>query len=414
VPVKGKPFTISEYNHPFPNRYQSEALPFLTAYASFHDADAVMMFEYNSSVDDWETDKTANYFSIHRNSAMMALVPSCALAFRSGMIAKARQQLVIDYAPDDYLTLPRRDASGWAGPNLFDRTLSLSHAVRVGSFIAGKSFDPATLPASPVNPFVTDTREIRWDVNGLLTVTSGRFAAVTGFLNSAALNQSGVLAIKGANGFGTVTWVSLTNDTLPVASLSLLSVSSMAQNSGMIWEGTSTIHNSWGSSPTQVAPLALALQLSIHADSLRIWPLDEYGREIKGFTSYRPASPGVFLMAIDQKQLMSMWYGIETFGKGVTSVEDQHGTPSVFQLEQNYPNPFNPSTTIRFSTPNRGIVRLKVFDGLGREVASLVNEELPSGEYERAFDASALCSGVYFYRLESSGHFLTRKLILLK
>jgi hypothetical protein len=88
--------------------------------------------------------------------------------------------------------------------------------------------------------------------------------------------------------------------------------------------------------------------------------------------------------------------------------------PSTIYLEQNYPNPFNPLTRIRFSTPERGVVRLRVFDGLGREVALLVNEELPAGMYERAFDASVLCSGVYFYRLESSGHALTRKLVLVK
>jgi len=75
-------------------------------------------------------------------------------------------------------------------------------------------------------------------------------------------------------------------------------------------------------------------------------------------------------------------------------------TPVVFALEQNYPNPFNPSTTIKYSLPEDGIVTLKVFDMLGREVASLINrEEMYEGEHEIDFVATNLVSGVYFYRI---------------
>ncbi|MBI5216969.1 MAG: choice-of-anchor D domain-containing protein [Ignavibacteriae bacterium] len=75
-------------------------------------------------------------------------------------------------------------------------------------------------------------------------------------------------------------------------------------------------------------------------------------------------------------------------------------TPVAFALEQNYPNPFNPSTTIKFSLPEDGMVTLKVFDMLGREVASLINrEEMYEGEHEFEFVATNLVSGVYFYRI---------------
>ncbi|TAK54666.1 MAG: T9SS type A sorting domain-containing protein, partial [Bacteroidetes bacterium] len=74
--------------------------------------------------------------------------------------------------------------------------------------------------------------------------------------------------------------------------------------------------------------------------------------------------------------------------------------PEQFSLEQNYPNPFNPSTMITFMMPEDGIVTLKVFDLLGREVASLVNrEEMSAGEYDVEFVANNLVSGVYFYRI---------------
>jgi len=76
--------------------------------------------------------------------------------------------------------------------------------------------------------------------------------------------------------------------------------------------------------------------------------------------------------------------------------------PTVFALSQNYPNPFNPSTKIAFHVPSSHFVSLKVFDVLGREIRTLVHEMLQAGKYQVTFDANALASGVYFYRLSVS------------
>ena len=76
-------------------------------------------------------------------------------------------------------------------------------------------------------------------------------------------------------------------------------------------------------------------------------------------------------------------------------------TPAVYSLEQNYPNPFNPLTTISFSIPSSGFTSIKVYGILGKEVATLVNEERPAGNYEVNFDAASLSSGTYFYRLNA-------------
>jgi hypothetical protein len=92
-----------------------------------------------------------------------------------------------------------------------------------------------------------------------------------------------------------------------------------------------------------------------------------------------------------------------------------------YALEQNYPNPFNPSTTIRFSLPVAGHVSLIVYDILGKEVATLVNEERPAGTYNQIFDPASpggrmgpLASGVYVYRLVAGSFNQTKRLILLK
>jgi hypothetical protein len=88
--------------------------------------------------------------------------------------------------------------------------------------------------------------------------------------------------------------------------------------------------------------------------------------------------------------------------------------PTVFELSQNYPNPFNPSTTISFSLPSKSFVLLKVFDALGREVETLVSEELSAGTYARQWNASNIPSGIYFYRLQAGSYSETKKLVLLK
>jgi hypothetical protein len=88
--------------------------------------------------------------------------------------------------------------------------------------------------------------------------------------------------------------------------------------------------------------------------------------------------------------------------------------PAVFSLGQNFPNPFNPETTIRYTLPSRSHVLLAVYNALGGRVAVLAEGEQESGFHEVRFDGSALASGVYFYRLQSTGFVQTKKLSLLK
>ncbi len=90
------------------------------------------------------------------------------------------------------------------------------------------------------------------------------------------------------------------------------------------------------------------------------------------------------------------------------------GIPTSFQLDQNFPNPFNPTTTIRYSVPSASKVSLKVFDLLGRQVQTLVDETQMPGQYTVTLDARTLSSGVYFYRLNAGSFSQTKKLVLMK
>ena len=95
-------------------------------------------------------------------------------------------------------------------------------------------------------------------------------------------------------------------------------------------------------------------------------------------------------------------------------VENESTVLSEYVLMQNYPNPFNPSTTIKYGISERTFVELKIYDILGREVASVINEEKDAGYHEINFNASKLSSGVYLYQLKAGSFIETKKMILLK
>jgi len=116
------------------------------------------------------------------------------------------------------------------------------------------------------------------------------------------------------------------------------------------------------------------------------------------------------------------------YKRNITKVEDKVELPAKFVLHQNYPNPFNPSTRIKYTIPTptlspspccgegegEGFIKLIVYDVLGNEVAVLVNEEKPSGNYEIDFNANGLTSGMYFYRLSADGFVQTKKMVFLR
>jgi hypothetical protein len=140
-------------------------------------------------------------------------------------------------------------------------------------------------------------------------------------------------------------------------------------------------------------------------------------------STYRNPEVSIGAFSFPYLRIWVVWEGMESnkwklYGANtlftLTSVEGQDVTPKEPTLYQNYPNPFNPSTTIRFEVAGSGFVSLKVFDVLGREVATLVNEERMPGRYERVFQAEGLPSGLYVYQLKTHKNVATRKLLLLK
>jgi hypothetical protein len=158
-------------------------------------------------------------------------------------------------------------------------------------------------------------------------------------------------------------------------------------------------------------------------EGLNLYGVIGSASEMNDFISINTSTgTGTIIGSVGMKNILSLAY-IETTP---TNVEDDNNSnmPAEYALFQNYPNPFNPSTNIRFRISDRGFVSLKVFDILGNEVASLVNEEKEPGNYEIEFSAKGgsasggnafnLPSGIYFYQLRAGSFVQTKKMILLK
>jgi hypothetical protein len=136
---------------------------------------------------------------------------------------------------------------------------------------------------------------------------------------------------------------------------------------------------------------------------------------LKGISIYSLAVSGTDLFAGSNNN--GVWRRpIIDFTNGSILAVEKIERPIVgsYALKQNYPNPFNPSTTISFSLPVRSFVTLKILNVMGREVATLAKEALSAGRYSRTWNAGALSSGIYFYRLQAGAYAETKRLVLLR
>lgn len=126
--------------------------------------------------------------------------------------------------------------------------------------------------------------------------------------------------------------------------------------------------------------------------------------------NFFPNAPSLVEALVDDFQIFAVDSNITAIDSTIATLN----IPRKFELSQNYPNPFNPSTAIKYSIPKAGFVTLVVYDVLGSEVSSLVNEEKTAGYFEIEFDGSSLASGIYFYRLQAGDFVETKKMMMLK
>lgn len=212
------------------------------------------------------------------------------------------------------------------------------------------------------------------------------------------------------------------------------------KNPSRIWDSASVVISTplqLPSAPSLVAPLDLAVFDS--TTILFVWQNSqpevtnywiEYDTTDQFLTSQIDSSlTDTTFLSSDFANNSTIWWRVKAFNSSgwgdfsevrsfsievPTSVEKGLESPKDFSLLQNYPNPFNPSTVIKYSIPLASFVTLKIYDAIGNEISTLVNQIKGAGSYEVNFNAEQLSSGIYYYKLQAGSFIETRKMILLK
>lgn len=420
--VAGKPFSVSEYNHPFPNQYQAEAIPFLVAYGSLQDWDALLIYSYHQGFENWLPQVVADHFQIDGNPLMMALLPQFSQIFRQRLIQRAQRQILLEYTRDEVY---RYDAgvTGLLGvEGALPETVALVHRLGIGSFNASAPRDAGSYGVSPpISPYRSDTGEIEWDDRaGLLTVETPHAVVVSGFLDEQSILLD-KMRVLGASSFGTILWTA--TQPLTACEKSLLSIVTRVENSSQNWYNNDHTQSGWGNAPALMEPQKLFLEFHLPVDSIWVFPLDSLGRAAR-FRSYQPDQNGLLRVYINQSETKSLWFGIRHFNK-TTSVDHMPSEqPKTFSLSQSFPNPVyagagghgsrDGGVQIRYTLSHDAEATLILYDIRGREVKRLVANRQQAGEYKVSFATSGLPSGLYFYRLQSGKQQAVRKLVVIK
>lgn len=396
-----KPYTISEYNHGFPNRFRTEMVPALAAYSAFHGVDGVMFFEYQGS-SDWASDAVPGYFSLNRDHSVMGLFPSCAWAYRQGYMAEATSPTLINYNPSWIYRTPRWDGGQyWDKYVAYDKRVGLTNAVRTLGFTNPSNPDFSVVPPVPSgNIFTTSNNQTRLDNNlGILTTATTKFCAISGFLNAAPNTTAGDLRLTSGSDFGAITWVSLTGQTLRTATSSLISVSSKLQNSGMIWDGTTTVHDDWGNAPTQIFPLTVNLRLRSNASSICVQALGTQGQPVGTCTTYLPSAGGFFDIVLNQNSTQTLWFGVSA-NFGAVPISEDRGAKNPVSEFKIFPNPTaGGQVNLDFELGADSEVSLEIFDAAGRAIRRVEMGELAAGEQVISLEINGLAAGIYTCRL---------------
>jgi hypothetical protein len=258
----GKPYTVSETNHPFPNEWASEGIPTIAAYAGFQDWDMIIMYTFEPKLaPDWKP-YVGDPFDISLDPVRMTEMATGALMFLRGDVRPARQTVERTYSKEEVVEnrlLPRTEQPYFT-PG-FPLALPLEHGVRIKS-LDGPPTQKLTLPEE--NPIVSDTKELSWytsaEKTGLITVETDRTQALIGFIkaNHKVLKN---LTADITNNFATIVLASMDDKPLARSDKMLLTTGSRVANTDQKWNDTRTRLTNQGNSPSLIEPVTGSVTL---------------------------------------------------------------------------------------------------------------------------------------------------------
>ena len=314
--VAGKPLTVSEVNHPFPNEYACEGIPILAAYGAFQDWDGVFWYTLGHRDVVSAEPRVAGHFDLASDPVKMCQLAAGALLFLRGDVQTARRTVDRSYTMEqvrESIRLPSSERPYFT-PG-FPRSLPLEHAVRIRSFEGpptGK-FDAAAAP-----PVRSDTGELAWllspDKKGLVAVDTPRSQALIGFCRTHG-RETANLAATVETPFCAITLHALDEKPIAKSSRLLLTAAARIGNSKMEWNEKRTSLTAWGAAPTVVEPVTgtVVLKGLDGASAVSAQPLDGGGKPLGPPLGAERASAG-WVLPIGKPP--TVWYAVTVSRQG--------------------------------------------------------------------------------------------------
>ncbi|TWU36191.1 glycoside hydrolase family 5 protein [Novipirellula artificiosorum] len=263
APIVGKPFVISETNHPYPHRYAVEGIPLLTAYAMLQDWDGVFFHEFGRAVyDNPDAIGRNGWFNLSTDPIKVAELMCSALMWHRGDVQSAKQLIVRQHTVDEIMANSRMPS--WEHRPFFDdafaKTLPLVHRTRWR--LVEKPVKAEYPPSPGINDIVSDTEQLRWqgaDKNrGRVTIDTPKVQATIGFQRDAEhRSYPGIrhLSVDVKNDFATVILTSLDDQPIASSKKLLLFVGDRSANEDLTWEDDFQTVANWGNGPVAIRPL---------------------------------------------------------------------------------------------------------------------------------------------------------------
>lgn len=284
TPLAGRPYTISETNHPFPHEYACEGFPILTAYSLFADWDGIYWFEYGRGRVDRKADgRIGGSFGFSDDPMKMTTLAALAPMWWRGDVATAKQTVVRSYTADhvvESLRMDRNKQRPFFDP-AFPRSTPLQHNTRWQ--LVDKPVAPSYPPAAELSQIRSDTGELSWqgadEKKGLVRIDTARTCALIGFVSADPQFATRHLAAAPGNRFAALMLTSLDDQPIEKSARLLLLTTAKCTNTDLKWkEDHQTIAN-WGKGPTLIEPVSGQVQLkNLRAKGVKLTPLTAEGR----------------------------------------------------------------------------------------------------------------------------------------
>lgn len=279
--VAGKPYTVSETNHPFPNEYACEGVGILAAYAALHDWDGIFFYTFEHKAPaEWDA-RMPSHFEIRPDPVKMMNIAAGACLFLRGDVRAARETIERSYTPEQVRESIRSSRRPFFTPG-FDPALALLHSTRIRDFATNAGPYPE---AGASDMIVSDTGQLAWrhgdSRQGLVTIETEQSQGLIGFLGQARPTLKN-LAATIENEFCSIILTSLDDKSIAEADRLLLVTTGRAANTGMKWNAERTSLTDWGTEPTVIEPVKgfVTLRGIEPAEGVEAVPLDSCARPL--------------------------------------------------------------------------------------------------------------------------------------